>query len=706
MESLAKEDDNCTSSVAACCEGDHEIKEVVDEKNNNKTVTEEESKANADRQQLAQTATATATSSTPSNTTATLNPPPIKPATTEQLKQQPIHHTVTSPPTITLPQGKHQHSEPAPSIGPGWTQQLLQKRTPTGPYGKVERYYIPPPTGNNNSAGRKFRSMFEVYRYLGISPTGTNGTAAGNSSSNALKTTNNASSAALAGGNNNRVSLKVESTTTTSNSNSQSNSLSSSAANSPRPPISGPGSGRGIDTHPYSRSSVIEVLYVKRKKIVKDEEEQSQRIVDNGSNNEEDVNGRNSVVMNWNDDDDESISDWFNSDTEEEEEAEEDYENDTITKSCSKNDRQHATTANSNNVYLADIIQWVPLHPHLDNKHPSQEFKYYIHYRDFNRRMDEWITMDRIVSPPSVGNARMRAIKRREDKRKRDEDERRERERILNEAALGLGCGGLGSRRRNASEENGLISQQGIVGGGVDGTTAAAGDPPGSVAATVGRKRLRRTASTGVDAVDTSSVQQPNFTSSSSLGESNDTEQQSITTTQRRMRRGVGVGSGAIASSPTHHHHKAGSSSGAIQQQLEHTAVDVVTTIAAQVLDEHEGMDAIALKEHEEVTKIKNVNILELGKYQMDTWYFSPLPRELFKDKDDVIDVLYVDEFSLNFFTRKEELLRYQRKTLNLSGGGDHGGSRRDRRHPPGNEIYRCGNLSSEYTHCCLIFHC
>jgi len=61
----------------------------------------------------------------------------------------------------------------------------------------------------------------------------------------------------------------------------------------------------------------------------------------------------------------------------------------------------------------------------------------------------------------------------------------------------------------------------------------------------------------------------------------------------------------------------------------------------------------------------------------------------------------------LNFFTRKEELLRYQRKTLNLSGEGDHGGgSRRDRRHPPGNEIYRCGNLSSEYTHCCLIFHC
>ena len=31
-------------------------------------------------------------------------------------------------------------------------------------------------------------------------------------------------------------------------------------------------------------------------------------------------------------------------------------------------------------------------------------------------------------------------------------------------------------------------------------------------------------------------------------------------------------------------------------------------------------MDAAALKEHEEVTKVKNVRTLELGKYQMDTW--------------------------------------------------------------------------------------
>jgi len=74
------------------------------------------------------------------------------------------------------------------------------------------------------------------------------------------------------------------------------------------------------------------------------------------------------------------------------------------------------------------------------------------------------------------------------------------------------------------------------------------------------------------------------------------------------------------------------------------------------------------------------------------------LPKELLRGASSsggggsgMIDVLYVDEFSFNFFARKEELLRYQRKTFAL------GNRAKDRRHPPGNEIYRCGNLSSEW---------
>jgi len=56
-----------------------------------------------------------------------------------------------------------------------------------------------------------------------------------------------------------------------------------------------------------------------------------------------------------------------------------------------------------------------------------------------------------------------------------------------------------------------------------------------------------------------------------------------------------------------------------------------------------------------------------------------------------MIDVLHVCEFSLQFFTRKEELVRFQRKQLP-----------KNRRHPPGNGTYDCNlcqmlNASKHY---------
>lgn len=44
--------------------------------------------------------------------------------------------------------------------------------------------------------------------------------------------------------------------------------------------------------------------------------------------------------------------------------------------------------------------------------------------------------------------------------------------------------------------------------------------------------------------------------------------------------------------------------------------------------DDHGSFDPTALKEHEEFTKVKNVERIELGEFEMDTWYFSPLPEE------------------------------------------------------------------------------
>jgi len=96
--------------------------------------------------------------------------------------------------------------------------------------------------------------------------------------------------------------------------------------------------------------------------------------------------------------------------------------------------------------------------------------------------------------------------------------------------------------------------------------------------------------------------------------------------------------------------------------------------------EDHEGLGEADLKEHEELTKVKNVNKLQFGKYLLETWYFTPLPREIWKQGDDIIEVLYMCEFCLSFYKTKDELERHQK---------------RDKvRHPPGDEIYRNGKVS------------
>jgi len=90
--------------------------------------------------------------------------------------------------------------------------------------------------------------------------------------------------------------------------------------------------------------------------------------------------------------------------------------------------------------------------------------------------------------------------------------------------------------------------------------------------------------------------------------------------------------------------------------------------------DEHEGMDEASIAEHEQVTKVKNVNTIILGRAQMDTWYFSPYPKELFMNGSS-LDKMYLCEFCLKFFARKVELERHMKKCR--------------LKHPPGNEIYR-----------------
>ena len=42
------------------------------------------------------------------------------------------------------------------------------------------------------------------------------------------------------------------------------------------------------------------------------------------------------------------------------------------------------------------------------------------------------------------------------------------------------------------------------------------------------------------------------------------------------------------------------------------------------------GMDDASIREHEEVTKVKNIQSIQIGRYIVDAWYFSPFPKEMY----------------------------------------------------------------------------
>ena len=274
--------------------------------------------------------------------------------------------------------------------------------------------------------------------------------------------------------------------------------------------------------------------------------------------------------------------------------------------------------------------------------------------------MDEWVGVDRIVSPPSVGNAKARALKKEEERQKRKQQRLEEKQRAEQQKKEQKLIGDLdvtfprSSRRRSSVQNPPATATTGAAQSPVAAASggAAAGESMAAAAETEkGRRtRLRRRSTNAEDDMG--------------VGTQEDAANSKAPAAVKEILT-LPTGTASVVSEM-----KAG----------EH----VVATIPAQELDEHEGLDEAALREHEEITKIKNVSFIELGRHQMETWYFSPIPKELLSQRG-YIQVLYICEFTFRLFARKCELQRFQQRSL-----------KPENRHPPGNEIYRKGNLSSK----------
>ena len=179
--------------------------------------------------------------------------------------------------------------------------------------------------------------------------------------------------------------------------------------------------------------------------------------------------------------------------------------------------------------------------------------------------MDEWITSERIVSPPSVGNAKARDLKR---KREEEEREKVRRERIVE----GKKCRSLmtAARKKLVDMDDEVISW----------------DESAEERRKLRRSAPRHVASSNVDEgiVDAANLLQ-------------DEDNETRLTRRQRLK----TTNGEVIAQET----------STDNLQSEEIAMDVVTTLSAPELDEHKGMDNAALKEHEEVTEVKNVATLD-----------------------------------------------------------------------------------------------
>ncbi|KAJ3151186.1 Histone acetyltransferase [Geranomyces michiganensis] len=71
-----------------------------------------------------------------------------------------------------------------------------------------------------------------------------------------------------------------------------------------------------------------------------------------------------------------------------------------------------------------------------------------------------------------------------------------------------------------------------------------------------------------------------------------------------------------------------------------------------------------------EVARLKNIHKIVMGKFEVDTWYFSPYPEEFTQ-----LPRIYICEFCLEAVATPRQFERHRGKCM--------------LRHPPGNEIYR-----------------
>lgn len=286
----------------------------------------------------------------------------------------------------------------------------------------------------------------------------------------------------------------------------------------------------------------------------------------------------------------------------------------------------HLTRRSDGALYPAQIIQ--------SRQNESNAAEYYVHYVGLNRRLDQWVTRDRILSPAATDAASAAGVAAEQSGSQTPELVKRELRGSSGtkhfDACISLHYIWL-IFLYTASGNATPLSGSGTPIPNASAAPGAGGTTPSAIAAStplIEEEVIAEHAAALIAAAAAINGQRPVV---------DDTGDRKITRNQKRR----------------------------------HDEINHVQKTYAEM----DPTTAALEKEHEAITKVKYIDKLRIGQFEIDTWYYSPYPDEYRN-----VSTLFVCEYCLTYM-RLEKTFRYHKSTCG-------------QRQPPGAEIYRKGTIS------------
>ncbi|WVN86793.1 histone acetyltransferase ESA1 [Cryptococcus depauperatus CBS 7841] len=290
---------------------------------------------------------------------------------------------------------------------------------------------------------------------------------------------------------------------------------------------------------------------------------------------------------------------------------------------------------------------------------PHDETEYYVHYIEFNKRLDEW-----------VGGSRLVFEKEMEWPKPKDETKRKDRP------------GKTPTSKATSIRTTGspLPSDSLLKRAATKAASAIGKGVPGKA----GTSKLGKASKVG----KAGQIPQKRRGKEVTVIESEDDEDNDASGEDDEMDADGSVNMEA--------------SDGAIDPNQEVVAAPSNPQAAPHVFSKKQEIEKLRTsgsmtQSHSEISRVKNLNKLQIGKHEVETWYFSPYPIEYAH-----LPVLYICEFCLLYYPSSTQLRRHRTKCMLI--------------HPPGNEIYCHDGISffeidgrKQHTWCrnlCLISKC